>query len=76
MSNINNKKINEIVGENYVHASVLYYFGIRFFEYYEKTLEQVCKEKGLNINKVIEELESVGEARRIINMFCFPIPLM
>jgi regulator of cell morphogenesis and NO signaling len=54
-----NKRITEIVDENYAYASVLYYFGIRFYDYDEKTLEQVCLEKGLNVEQVIVSLESV-----------------
>jgi regulator of cell morphogenesis and NO signaling len=75
---INNKKITDIVGENYVFASVLYYFGIRFYDYSEKTLEQVCEEKGLNIQAVITSLESVCEEKENmdITLFSYPIDLI
>lgn len=53
------KRISEIVDENYAYASVLYYFGIKFYDYDEKTLEQVCSEKGLNVHQVINSLENV-----------------
>ncbi|UII33530.1 hemerythrin domain-containing protein [Fulvivirga ulvae] len=56
---MNNKKIIEIVDDNYVHASVLFYFGIEFYDYSQKTLEQACRERGLNVNAVIQKLESV-----------------
>ena len=56
-----NKRISEIVDENYAYASVLYYFGIRFYDYDEKTLEQVCSEKGLNVAQVVSSLETVTE---------------
>lgn len=56
-----NKRISEIVDENYAYASVLYYFGIKFYDYDEKTLEQVCREKGLDAVQVINSLESVTE---------------
>lgn len=55
------KKIDEIVSDNYVHASVLYHFGIRFYDYPEDTLKQVCKKKGLDVNVVIENLESAAQ---------------
>lgn len=55
---MNNKKIIDIVHENYVHASVLFYFGIEFYDYSEKTLEQVCAERGLNVQVIIHKLES------------------
>lgn len=43
-----------------MRAYVLYYFGIRFYEYSEQTLEQVCREKGLSTEIVIKELERPG----------------
>lgn len=75
---INNKKITELVGENYVFASVLYYFGIRFYDYSEKTLEQVCAEKGLDIDVVISRLESiVGEKENVeVELLGYPIDLI
>jgi regulator of cell morphogenesis and NO signaling len=52
------RRIAELVDQNYVHAYVLFYFGIRFYEYSELTLEQVCKQKGLKTEQVVKELES------------------
>ncbi|MEO1053025.1 MAG: hemerythrin domain-containing protein [Bacteroidota bacterium] len=60
MDGLNKRKINELVDENYVYASVLYYFGIEFYDYSEHTLEQVCKEKGLNVQAVTDQLESIS----------------
>ncbi|UII21955.1 iron-sulfur cluster repair di-iron protein [Fulvivirga ligni] len=56
---MNQRKINELVDTNYVYASVLYYFGIKFYDYSEKTLEQACKEKGLKVERVTRQLEAV-----------------
>lgn len=55
------KRIAELVDENYAYASVLYYFGIKFYDYDEKTLEQACQEKGLNVHQVVRDLEAVYE---------------
>jgi len=52
------KKISELVEENYVYASVLHHFGIQFYDYSEKTLHQVCKDKGISGNALINGLES------------------
>lgn len=49
--------IAELVEQDNVRAYVLYYFGIRFYEFSEHTLEQVCREKGLSTEVVIKELE-------------------
>lgn len=51
------RKIQDIVGENYIFASVLHYFGLKFYEYSDKTLEQVCIQKGLSTQTVIKSLE-------------------
>jgi regulator of cell morphogenesis and NO signaling len=59
---ISNKKITELVDENYVFAYVLYYFGIQFYEYSENTLKQVCMQKGLNVDQVVQSLESIADA--------------
>jgi regulator of cell morphogenesis and NO signaling len=58
------KKINDLVGENYVYASVLYYFGIQFYNYSERTLDQACKDRGLNTSHVIHSLESVNQLEK------------
>jgi regulator of cell morphogenesis and NO signaling len=59
---ISQKKITELVDENYVSANVLYYFGIQFYEYSENTLAQVCSQKGLNLSHVVRRLESASAA--------------
>jgi regulator of cell morphogenesis and NO signaling len=51
-------RISELVDRNYVHAYVLFYFGIRFYEYSELTLEQVCQQRGLKVDQVIREMEA------------------
>ena len=55
------KKIAEIVDNNYVNASVLYYFGISFFDYSEETLEQACVACGLDVETVIKKLEETPQ---------------
>ncbi len=58
---LNQKKISELVGENYVYASVLHHFGIQFYDYSEQTLHQVCQEKGICMDALINGLESAIE---------------
>ncbi len=58
---INTKRsISDIVNENYAYASVLYYFGIKFYDYDEKTLEQACTERGLEVGQVVSSLENIA----------------
>jgi regulator of cell morphogenesis and NO signaling len=54
-----NRKISEIVSDNYVSGAVLYYFGIEFYHYNDQTLEEVCHQRGLSPQLVIRQLESV-----------------
>lgn len=70
-------RIAELVDQNYVHAYVLYYFGIRFYEYFELTLDQVCKEKGLKTEQVIKELESPTHLKEAeLPLVSYPIDLI
>lgn len=55
---LKDQRIAELVDQNYVRAYVLFYFGIRFYEYSELTLEQVCNAKGLKTEQVVRELDA------------------
>lgn len=71
------KRISQLVEENYVHAYVLYYFGIRFDDYPEHTLENVCAERGLNLKQVVKELESPGLLREEqVPLVTYPVDLI
>ena len=55
---LRSRRIEELVKQDYVRAYVLYYFGIRFYEYSDRTLEEVCRDRGLNVDQVVQEMES------------------
>ncbi len=55
---LKDKRIAQLVEENHLHAYVLYFYGIRFTDYSEHTLEQVCSERGLRVEQVIKDLEA------------------
>lgn len=70
-------RIAELVDQNYVHAYVLFYFGIRFYEYSELTLDQVCKTKGLKTEQVVRELESPSHLQEAdLPLVSYPIDLI
>ena len=70
-------RISVLVDENYVHAYVLYYFGIRFFEFSELTLGQVCKKCGLKVDQVIREMEDPSHLREAdLPLMSYPIDLI
>jgi regulator of cell morphogenesis and NO signaling len=74
---LRNRRISDLVDQNYVHAYVLFYFGIRFYEYSEQTLEQVCQEKGLRIDQVVRELESPTHLREAdLPLVSYPLDLI
>lgn len=72
------KKIKELVAENYVFASVLYYLGIEYYEFEEDSLEKVCRSKKVDLNYVVSELEKITQNEEIenIKLLSFPIELV
>ncbi len=56
--NIPQTSIGTLVEQNYVFAAVLHFFGINFFEYEEKSLDEVCKKFKVNPVQLMQELES------------------
>jgi len=76
-SALKDKRIAELVDQNYVHAYVLFYFGIRFYEYSELTLEQVCKQRGLKVEQVVKELEFPTHLQEAdLPLISYPIDLI
>jgi len=75
---LKNRRISDIVDQNNVRAYVLYYFGIKFYEYSEQTLEQVCREKNLRVDQVVRELEDPSENFREaeLPLISYPIDLI
>ena len=72
------KRIAELIDDNYAYAAVLYYFGIGFYDYDQKTLDQVCVEKGLEVKHVIANLESVYEQpqEQPLPLAAYPVDLV
>jgi regulator of cell morphogenesis and NO signaling len=74
---LKDKRIADLVDQNYVHAYVLFYFGIRFYEYSEYTLEQVCQKQGLKVDQVVKELESPTHLQETdLPLVSYPIDLI
>lgn len=70
-------RISELVDQNYVYAYVLFYFGIRFYQYSELTLDQVCKQHGLRVDPVIRELEMPSHLQEAeLPLVSYPIDLI
>ena len=74
---LKDRRISDLVDQNYVHAYVLFYFGIRFYEYSEFTLDQVCRERKLKIDQVIRELECPSHIKEAdLPLVSYPIDLI
>jgi regulator of cell morphogenesis and NO signaling len=70
-------RIAELVDQNYVHAYILFFFGIRFYEYSEYTLEEVCKAKGLKTEQVVKELETPTHVQEAdLPLISYPVDLI
>lgn len=75
---LQSRRITELVEQDPIRAYVLNYFGIRFYEYSEMTLEEVCQARGLNVKQVVLELESPTHplAEESLPLVSYPIDLI
>lgn len=75
---LKSRRISDLVDQDKVRAHVLFYFGIKFYEYSEQTLEQVCQERGLSVEAVVRELENPGEnfKEADLPLICYPMDLI
>ncbi len=78
MEGLEQRTITDLVAEDFVRASVLFYFGVKFYDYEEKTLTQVCKENGLNLTTVLNALESSEEQEnnQDLRLMAYPVDLV
>ncbi len=72
------RRIAELVDDNYAYAAVLYYFGIKFYDFDQATLAQACRKRGLKVEQVITGLESVYERSSVhpLPLATYPIDLV
>jgi len=63
MDSLLKSTITDLVSQNHVSASVLYYFGVKFYDYKLETLEEVCNKLGLEAKTVINSLELVVDEK-------------
>ena len=74
---LKDRRISDLVDENYIHAYVLFYFGIHFYEYSSLTLNEVCEKRGLKVSRVISELESPVHLQEAdLPLISYPIDLI
>lgn len=73
-----NKNIVQLVDENFIYARALHYLGIRFMDFTDKTLIEVCRQRHININTVLKTLDSFTKSEETdqANLNAFPIGLI
>lgn len=78
MENLLKKSISDLVTENHIRASVLYYFGVKFYDYNSETLEEVCANHGLKSEAVSRAMELVSDNKETTQkqLQAFPVELM
>jgi len=78
MEELKNRTISELVSQDFVRASALFYLGVKFHDYEEATLEQVCEKKGLDIQTVLNGFDSVGKKdnKEEIKLVTYPVDLV
>ena len=72
------KTIREVVDENYVYARALHYLGIDFFVHPDLKLKEVCAEKGLEREQVIQSFYAFDSNPRLSfkQLKSYPIELL
>ncbi|MEP1094347.1 MAG: iron-sulfur cluster repair di-iron protein [Cyclobacteriaceae bacterium] len=72
------KTLAEIVDENYVYARALHYLGISFFENPNIALSEICRERGLDREKVIRSFYLFDSCTRLSfqELRSYPIDLL
>ncbi len=58
------KTIGSVIDENFVYARALHYLGIEFFENEHKSLNEICRERGISRQKVIKCFYEMDANRR------------
>ena len=61
-SNLKNKKISDIVGNDYRYAKALDSFGVDFYKYSDYQIEDICKIKGFKKESLIGYRISLDES--------------
>ncbi|RKQ51523.1 regulator of cell morphogenesis and NO signaling [Roseivirga pacifica] len=78
MEKILQRKLVDLVAENHIRASVLYYFGVRYYDYKGETLAEVCKKHGLREETLINALDLIadGSPTTLAQIKRFPVDLV
>jgi regulator of cell morphogenesis and NO signaling len=78
MENLASQKIGELVAEDYRKATIFKKYGMDFCCGGNKTITEVCKNKGISLDKVIEDLDNLSENvnEQSVNYASWPLDLL
>lgn len=64
MAAIQHQTISDLVAQDSIRASVLFHFGVKFYDHQEATLAEVCEKHGLSLKAVVKGLEAEKKAEQ------------
>lgn len=74
------KRIADLVQEHYAFAYVLFSYGVEYYDHVQKTLDELCLEKDLPLEKVVEAYEQIREGHDVnaagLNLEQMPLELV
>lgn len=59
------KKVGQIVEENFIYARALHHLGVDFFRYKDHRLKEICEEKGIERRRIIRSFYQFDSSTRI-----------
>ena len=59
------RKIGDIIDENYIYGRALKYLGVEFYDYQDATLGAICAEKGISKSRLVRSFYQFDSNSRI-----------
>ncbi len=59
------RKISEVVDENYIYGRALHYLGVDFYNYEDTTLRSLCQQKGISKSRLVRSFYQFDSKSRI-----------
>ena len=72
---LNEKKISDLIHDDYQYAKVLNSFGIDFYKHYDENLIDLCDSKGISSGKVLGYRNSLHESNLLANEYLKSSPV-
>lgn len=78
MADLQHQTISDLVAQDSIRASVLFHFGVKFYDHQQATLEEVCMNHGLSVEVVVKGMESIDQTdqKDEVQLRAYPIDLV